>query len=104
MSPVLLAVLTAETVAAALVWVAFPIHYHVSTRGRWRGSAHGRVVFTLASVLALMIVFTLAGSVLPMVFLLWAALLLWPALALVGVRQHRLLWLDQRGRHESPKA
>jgi hypothetical protein len=95
MEPHLLAVLVVEILFAAAVWTGFVVHYQVTTQGRWRNSPHGRNVMSLALCLAVMIDLTLLSAVVNAEWLLFAALLLWPALTLVGLHRHRLLWRDQ---------
>lgn len=95
----MLAILVAEMVFAAAVWLTFPPHYHLTTSGRWSRSAHGWNVMTLATVLALMIGFTLGSLFLPEVVSITAALVLWPGVAIIGVHRHWLLWRDQHTPH-----
>jgi len=95
MSPALLSVLVTEMVLAAAVWLLFVVHYHLTTRGAWARSGHGRNVMGLAATLAAMITFTLASTVIPAAVMLWVALLLWPILIFIGLHRHRLLWRDQ---------
>jgi len=95
MSIALLSVLVTEMVLAAAVWLLFVVHYHLTTKGAWMQSGHGRNVMGLAATLATMIVFTLASVFIPATVMLWVALLLWPVLTLIGLHRHRLLWRDQ---------
>ena len=95
MTPTLYVVLLWEIALAALVWTAFAAHYQCTTRGRWRRTQHGRNVMSLAVCLAVMTNLTLLSVVLDGAWIVWAALVLWPALALVGLHRHRLLWQDQ---------
>lgn len=93
-------------VLSAVVWSAFPIHYWVTTKGRCFRTAHGRNVWAMAFVLALLIDTSIAGSLTRRPsfqesigqnpeWLIWVAALLWPALAGVGIHRHWLLWCDQ---------
>lgn len=96
----------AMAVLSALVWTAFPIHYWVTTGGRCFRSRHGRNIWAMSVVLALLIDASLAGTMTRQstyhealaqnpTWLLWVAALLWPALAAVGIDRHWLLWRDQ---------
>lgn len=96
----------AAAVLSAVAWTAFPIHYWATTRGRCFHTSHGRNIWAMAFVLAALIDFSLAGSLTRQptyeqaldqnpAWLIWAALVLWPALAAVGIDRHRLLWRDQ---------
>ena len=95
MSPTVYAVLLGEIILAALVWTGFVVHYQCTTQGRWRRTQHGRNVMSLAICLAAMTDLTLLSVVFHGSWIQWAALVLWPALALVGLHRHRLLWHDQ---------
>jgi hypothetical protein len=91
----LFAVLVVEILLSAVVWTAFVFHYQITTQGRWRRTPHGRNVMSLALCLAVMTDLTLVSAATRADWLIWAALVLWPALALVGLHRHRLLWRDQ---------
>lgn len=91
----LFSVLVAEVAVAALVWSGFVAHYHIATHGRWRTTRHGRNVMSLAACLAVMVDLTLLSVVVESRWILFAALVLWPLLAVIGAHRHRLLWLDQ---------
>lgn len=99
----------AMAILAAAVWTAFPIHYWATTRGRCFHSAHGRNIWAMAAVLAALIDSSIAGTLTRQptyeqaldqnpTWLLIAALVLWPALAVVGIDRHVLLWRDQHQR------
>jgi hypothetical protein len=99
----------AMAVLSAVVWTAFPIHYWVTTGGRCFRTRHGRNIWAMAFVLAALIDSSIAGSLTREVdyrnalaqnptWLVFAAFVLWPALAAVGIDRHVLLWRDQHPR------
>lgn len=94
----LLPVMVTMMCLAALVWAAFPAHYHWTTKGRWARTGHGRNVMALAVTLAAMIVATLASALLPPLAAVVVAVVLWAAVTYVGIRRHWLLWHDQHPR------
>lgn len=103
MHPVAQALLYLLTLAAAITWTAWPIHYHVATEGRWRKSRHGRNLQGLAVTVAALLDFSiLSAVVVPRErpghvpgWLVATAVVLYGALTYFGLDRHALLWRDQ---------
>lgn len=101
MTPTVALVILVEMALAGLVWTAFVIHYHVTTHRRWAATRYGRNVMALAVCLTLLVDLTLVSYLVgARDWIVWAALILWPTLAVVGIDRHRLLWRDQHSDRE----
>lgn len=95
-------VILALVLVSAIVWTAWPIHYHCTTGGRWRFSAHGRNLQGQAATIALLLDFSLLSRIVvqsqPSRAPLWlyvVAAVLYVGLSYFGIRRHVLLWRDQ---------
>lgn len=90
---------------ATVVTGGWCVMYHLITKGGWWSTTkeganwHGRNLMALAAVLALMMAFTLGGSLLPQWLLLWVSVVLFGAVVVVMVHRGYLLWTDQRRAH-----
>lgn len=92
---------------AFLVTLAWPIHYHIATKGGWwrdgdpdRPNVYGRNLMGLAVVLALMLGFTLIGRWVPLWLLACLALVLYGGTLVVIGHRHILLWRSQHRRRQ----
>ena len=97
------------TLAVALLTVSFvvtaawPVHYHLTTRGGWwrdggRPNPYGRNLMGLAVVFALLQGFTLASTWVPYQVLVFVAVVLWTGAIVVIGHRHVLLWRSQHRR------
>lgn len=103
MPPAVQLILLVLTVTSALVWTAWPIHYHLTTGGRCWRTRHGRNLQGQSITIALLLDFSLVSSVVVPrqapanvpEWLVTVALVLYGSLAYYGLDRHVLLWRDQ---------
>jgi hypothetical protein len=86
------------TIARGILWacaalaVLFPLLYHWNSHGQWRHTPVGRYVMAFRVIFALLLLFTALAPYLPLLFTLYASMILYALSITILVAQIRFLF------------